>query len=293
MKKLLLSLAAVGLAFSLVGCQSNPSVASPAADVVAASPDLQDLKGVLLKAAPAGYPEHQTVKAAKKLQKLLGEGAQYVLYSTDPPVTFELPAGPIQLEGASRAVVMRYVGLNHCVPLSNTTSVGNPLLTVCLEEGKSVLRTFEGMSYAALQQSMPEGARIAPPPPDMLELPQQAPGEADEGEGDTEEGVAQAQPVTILALPQEGTPLTGYPVSQYVVVESPKAWAADDALGAFTRDAGCRLVEALADSSAQFAVCYVDDELSILPETELEELANAEAPEEASATVPPPQAGSK
>lgn len=229
-------------------------------------------------AAPVG--EARDFSEAEALKKLLTGGARYVLYSADPPITFELPPGPIQLEGTSRAVLAQYVAENACVPLSNTTSVGNPLLTVCIERGGAVLRTFESMSYAALSKAVPVGQTIPAPPMSLLELPTAAPGEADEGDGDgegEEQGTAAFSTPTIVAIPMSGSPYEGYPVAQYLVVPSPETWTATPARAELTDNAGCRQLMPLGAPAEPVAMCYLDNELTILPSEELLKLLDSQS----------------
>lgn len=276
MKHYLSLLGAAAAALALSGCLTTPAPratpekapaasGTPLAVALAPAPDVKS--PVMTTVVPVALPE-VTVVTMKLTEKLMKEGAQYVLYSTDPPVTFELPSGPIQLEGPSSKLVMRYVVQHNCIPLSNTTSMGNPLLALCLESDKKVLRTFESMSYVALRAVSVDPLAVPLPPEDLMELPSEAPGESDEGEGDDAPDLK-----TIIALPQGGDGVTGYEVAEYEVVPNPLDWASGTTLGKFTESAGCKLLQSLTTPTEQFALCYIEDELSILPLTDLNALA--------------------
>lgn len=263
----LLAVAACAVSF-LAGCQATTPQVEESPVVLkteAAKPT------VLTTATPSALPEN-TLASTNAMAKLLRDGAQYILYSADPPVTLELPRMQVQITGPNANAVMKYAAAHHCIPLENSAeSESANLVTVCLENGSAVLRTLDGMAYAAvssLHKDKPHDAVIVPPE-EKLALPGNISGESDDGEGDEHEPTR----LSIIALPQAGDGLSGYRVAEYLVLPLPSKWMDETPLASFAASSGCRLLNPFAAPSEEYALCYVDDALTLVPEADLEGLA--------------------
>lgn len=267
-----LAIAACAIGFT-AGCQAQtPATAQAAAPEAAAAVVSADAQPpVLTTLTPSALPRN-TNASANAMGKLLREGAQYILYSSDPPVTLELPREQVYLTGQHSKEVMAYVKKHGCIPLENSENLETSnLVTVCLENGSMVMRTLDGLAYVAVKQTLSaaDSSRIELPPPEKLALPANISGESDDGEGD--EGGPQR--LSIIALPQAGDGINGYRIAEYLVLPLPSKWLADTPLVDFAAGAGCRLLNPFAAPHEEYALCYIDDKLTLVPEAQLEQIA--------------------
>lgn len=252
----------------LSGCQATAPKSEVSAEAVK---PVATSAAVLTTATPSTLPAN-TVESTNAMGKLLRDGAQYVLYSSDPPVTLELPRTQVSLTGQHAKLVMKYVQNHHCIPLENAeNSETANLVTVCLEDGSMVLRTLDSLAYKAASEVASEDGTgtVALPADDKLVLPTNIAGENDDGEGDENA----PQRMSIIALPQAGDGLTGYRVAEYLVLPLPSKWLDDTPLAQFAASSGCRLLNPFAAPHDEYALCYVDDVLTLVPEKDLEQLA--------------------